>query len=431
VTEQIFEEVDVSAPLRKEGILDRAARGAVRGQLARIGEGHLRVLEDRDVWSAGRAGSGPATTLRVGDPGMWRRVALGGPIGAAEAYMDGLWRADDLVALIRLLARNESAWGGMQTGLAKLTEPLRKLRHRLRRNTRSGSRRNIADHYDLGNDFFELFLYPTLTYSAAVFEHPEQDLESAQRAKYERICSKLDLGAADHVLEIGTGWGGFALHAASTRGCRVTTTTISREQHALATERVAEAGLADRVEILLEDYRDLTGRFDRLVSIEMVEAVGHEHLDGFFSVCSERLESHGAMALQAILHREQDWESSKRSVDFIKRYIFPGGQLISMQGIASALAAGTDLRMTHYEDITAHYAETLSRWREVFLKRSDAVAALGLDERFRAMWEYYLAYCEGGFRERVIGTAQLVFEKPRSRCGRALGSLTPLVEPSC
>ena len=404
-------------------IWDRAVRAAVLRRLHAIEHGRIEVAEGRECFTLGGRRDGPSARLTVRDSGVWWRMLTGGTIGAAEAYMDGAWETDDLVALVRCLARNESARSRTDGGLGRLTEPLRRVLHALRRNTRSGSRRNIAAHYDLGNDFFELFLDPTLTYSSALFEHPEQTLECAQHAKYERLCTKLGIEASHHVIEIGTGWGGFALHAARTRGCRVTTTTISKEQHALATERIARAGLADRVTVLLEDYRDLQGRFDRLVSIEMIEAVGHAQLPVFFRRCAERLEDDGAMAIQAILHREQDWEASKRSVDFIKRYIFPGGQLVSLQGMSEALADGTDLRMTHYEDITPHYAETLRHWRERFLARRDEVEALGLDQRFRAMWEFYLAYCEGGFRERVITTAQLVFEKGACRRDSLLGSL--------
>jgi cyclopropane-fatty-acyl-phospholipid synthase len=384
--------------------------------------GRLRIVEGECTWSFG-SGDGPDVTLIVRDDRFWRAAALGGPVGAAEAYMDGLWTCDDLVGLVRLISRNAGTGQRLLGGLARLSHPARRVWHALRRNTRRGSRRNIADHYDLGNDFFALFLDPGLTYSSAIFETEDQSLQDAQTTKYERLCQKLRLGPEDHVLEIGTGWGGFALHAAGRHGCRVTTTTISREQYELAAERVARAGLADRVELLLEDYRELRGRFDRLVSIEMIEAVGHKHLPGFFRVCADRLKSNGAMALQAILARDYHWRQSIRSVDFIKRYIFPGGQLVSLLAITRAIARETDLRISHVEEITPHYAETLRRWRERFHQNERAVAALGLDERFRAMWDYYLAYCEGAFRERVNGVAQLVLEKSSSRQPALLGGL--------
>ena len=400
----------------------RWLRNALLARFEGLTGGRLRMIEGGHVWSFG-SGGGPDVTLTVEDDRFWRAAALGGSVGAAEAYMDGFWRCDDLVGLFQLVSRNAPTWQRLHSGVARLSHPARRIWHALRRNTRGGSQRNIAAHYDLSNDFFELFLDPSLTYSCAIFERDDQSLEEAQAAKYERLCRKLQLGPQDRVLEIGTGWGGFALHAAGRHGCRVTTTTISREQHELASERVARAGLAGRVEVLLEDYRDLRGRFDRLVSIEMIEAVGYQHLNRFFQVCADRLTANGAMALQAILTRDQDWRESIRTVDFIKRYIFPGGQLVSLTAITQAIARGTDLRISHLEEITPHYAETLRRWRERFLHNQEAVSSLGLDDRFRAMWDYYLAYCEGGFRERVIGAAQMVLEKASSRNAPLLGSL--------
>ena len=287
----------------------------------------------------------------------------------------------------------------------------------------SGSRRNIAAHYDLGNEFFELFLDPTLTYSSGIFETPEATMEEASIAKYERLCQKLRIGPDDHVLEIGTGWGGFALHAAGRYGCRVTTTTISRRQYELASKRVDEAGLADRIEVLLEDYRDLSGSYDKLVSIEMIEAVGHEQLDTFFGVCGERLKPDGVMALQAITVPDKDFEAHARSVDFIKRYIFPGGELVSVGSVNAAASRATDLRLTHLEDLTPHYAETLRRWRTRMFQNLPRMRALGLDDRFLRMWEFYLCYCEGGFEERSIGLVQAVLEKSGARRAPVLGSL--------
>ena len=392
----------------------RLARRLVLGRFSELEEGRLEIVEGRQRWYFGN-GRDLTARVRILDAGTWGRLLRRGPIGAAEAYMDGGWVCDDLVALIRLLARSARVWGELSGGLVTVGKALERVRHRLRRNTLRGSRRNIAAHYDLGNEFFALFLDPTLTYSSAVFDYEGQPLEEAQHAKYERLCTRLQLDESHSLLEIGTGWGGFAIHAAARHGCRVTTTTVSREQHALATRRVAEAGLDDRVEVLLEDYRSLTGTFDRIVSIEMIEAVGHEHLADYFRVCSERLAPDGSLAIQAILHRDQDWQASKHGVDFIKRYIFPGGQLPSVWGISEAMAGASDLRLGQLEDITAHYAETLRLWRAAFLARAAEVASLGLDERFRAMWDYYLAYCEGGFRERSITAAQLVFEKPASR----------------
>jgi cyclopropane-fatty-acyl-phospholipid synthase len=411
-----------TAGVRGERWLVRTARERVLAALRGIAEGELALESERGRHTFRGAQPGPRALIEVCDERLWTALALRGALGGAEAYIDGWWRADDLVAVIRVLARNAAALGALERGGAWLSPWLR-LAHRLRDNHRAGSRRNIAAHYDLGNDFFAAFLDPSLTYSSAIFERADDSLESAQTAKYERLCRKLGLAAHHHVLEIGTGWGGFAIHAARTRGCRVTTTTISREQFALARERVAKAGLATRVEVLCEDYRDLRGRYDRLVSIEMIEAVGHRHLPTFFRVCADRLAPDGALALQAILVPEADWERSKRSVDFVKRYIFPGGQLVALGAISRALEP-TGLRLVHYEDITPHYAETLRHWRERFRANRAQIAALGASEAFQRTWEFYLAYCEGAFRERSNLTAQLVLENGAARLPSILGSLS-------
>ncbi len=399
----------------RQDALTRFARGRVEAALRGIREGELAITgaTERTVFRGERPG--PRGTVIVDDGRLYRALAFRGVLGGAEAYMNGWWRSDDLVAVIRVLARNAGTFDALDGGSAWLRPALR-LFHRLRDNDRAGSRRNIEAHYDLGNDFFATFLDESLTYSSAIFERPDVSLEAAQTAKYERLCHKLGLHAGHRVLEIGTGWGGFALHAARTRGCRVTTTTISREQFALARERVQRAGLEGRVEVLLEDYRDLRGSYDRLVSIEMIEAVGHRHLPRFFEVCAERLAPDGSMAIQAILVPEHAWEPSKRSVDFIKRYIFPGGQLVGLGAISQALTR-TPLRLVHYEDITPHYAETLRRWRERFRARRAEIAALGMDERFFRTWDFYLAYCEGAFLERLNLTAQLVFDAAEARRG--------------
>ena len=329
--------------------------------------------------------------------------------------MAGHWSCDDLTTLVRILARNPDSTSAMDRGLGRLGVPLARLYHALRRNTWGGSARNVRAHYDLGNDFFELFLDPTLTYSCGVFESDDATLEEASIAKYDRLCRKLDLGPDDHVLEIGTGWGGFAIHAAGKYGCRVTTATISREQWRIARQRVAAAGLADRVTVLECDYRELEGTYDKLVSIEMIEAVGDRYLDTFFRICSERLRPDGIMGLQAITTPDQFYDAHVRSVDFIKRYIFPGGSLVSVRRVADAIARVTDLRLFQLEDITPHYARTLHTWRERFIVNLDQVRALGYPEQFVRMWEFYLCYCEGGFLERVIGDVQIVLTKPMCR----------------
>ncbi|MCA9773815.1 MAG: class I SAM-dependent methyltransferase, partial [Myxococcales bacterium] len=281
----------------------------------------------------------------------------------------------------------------------------------------------IAAHYDLGNDFFELFLDETMTYSCGVFERPEASMAEASRAKIDRLCRKLRLGPGDHLLEIGTGWGAFAIHAARKYGCRVTTTTISREQHAWAARKVREAGLEDRVTLLLSDYRDLTGTYDKLVSVEMIEAVGAAYVPGFLAKCASLLRPEGLMALQAITVREQSYAAHLGTVDFIKRYIFPGGELVGLGALCDAVGRATDLRVEHVEDLSPHYAETLRRWRERFEKNRAAIADLGYPERFLRMWEYYLTYCEGGFAERYVGGAQIVLAKPLARPASLLGPI--------
>jgi len=361
-------------------------------------------------------GSGPAATLHVKDPRFFRAIAFGGALGAADAFINGWWESDNLVALVQVLVRNRDALQGLERGFARLARPFRAIGHALRRNSRSGSRRNIAAHYDLGNDFFRLFLDDTLAYSCGIFETAGASLHDASVAKFDRICRILELSAKDHLLEIGTGWGGFAIHAAREYGCRVTTATISKQQEVLANERIAAAGLSSRVTVVNRDYRDLDGAFDKLASIEMIEAVGHQYLNGFFRVCADRLTPDGLFALQAITIQDRFYKAALHEVDFIKAYIFPGSFIPSRAVLAEA-AAPTDLTLVDLHDLTPHYAETLKHWRESFLTRRRDVLALGFDERFVRLWEYYFAYCEGGFRERVLGDAQILFAKPENRRG--------------
>jgi cyclopropane-fatty-acyl-phospholipid synthase len=402
--------------------LDRLAKRRVLQKLDSIRHGSLTFVEAGWRETYGDFAAPLQATIYVEDPRFYRSLAFRGALGGAEAYTDGYWQTHDLTAVIRILALNQPILREWQRGSASWIRPALALFHRLNGNTRSGSRRNIAAHYDLGNEFFSLFLDPTLTYSSGIFDSPSATMEEASIAKYERVCDKLDLGPEDHVLEIGSGWGGFALHAASNRGCRVTTTTISGEQHAFASQRVAEAGLSDRVEVLFEDYRDLIGRYDKLVSLEMIEAVGSEHLGSFFRVCSDRLKPDGVMLLQAITVPDRDYAAHTRTVDFIKRYIFPGADLVSVLAMNSAAAWSSDLRMTHLENLSPHYAETLRRWRDQMFENHREIRKLGLDDRFLRMWEFYLCYCEGGFEEREIGVVQAVFEKPEVRRDAILGS---------
>jgi cyclopropane-fatty-acyl-phospholipid synthase len=338
--------------------------------------------------------------------------------------MAGFWSTDDLTTLVRIIVLNRRLLTDIEGGLAAFTQPLHWLMHALRKNTQAGSRKNIEAHYDLGNDFYRLWLDATMTYSCNIFERDGATLEEAATAKYDRICRKLAFRPDDHVLEIGTGWGGFAVHAAKHYGCRVTTTTISQQQHDWAKERFEREGVADRVELLFEDYRDLKGKYDKLVSIEMIEAVGHHFLDTYLKVCSDRLKDNGMMALQAITIIDQAYEAQIRSVDFIRRYIFPGGFIPSITAITRALAKVTDLRLSHLEDLTPHYARTLQVWRERFFANLDAVRKLGYPETFIRMWEYYLCYCEGAFLERYIGNVQMVLAKPDCRIAPILPKLS-------
>jgi len=355
--------------------------------------------------------------VHILDADFYREVAATGSVGVGEAYMDGRWTCDNLLGLVQLLVRNRDLLDGMETGWAKLGGMALRAWHALRRNTRDGSRRNIAAHYDLGNDFFGLFLSPDLMYSSAVWEGSNDTLEAASTRKLERICRKLNLQPTDRLVEIGTGWGGFALYAAQHYGCHVTTTTISREQHALVSERIAAAGLCDRVTLLLDDYRDLRGQYDKLVSIEMVEAIGASYLDTYFGCVGRLLKPEGLALIQAITIEDHRYSQALNSVDFIKRHVFPGAFIPSINALLAAKTRASDLSLVHLEDFGESYARTLGVWRERFMAKLQQVRAQGYDDRFIRLWEYYLAYCEGGFRERSIGVAHLLLAKPGA--GRA------------
>ncbi len=333
------------------------------------------------------------------------------------------WSCDDLVALIQIFARNMQASSDLGGFWNALLDQGRKVAHRVNRNTRGGSRRNIAAHYDLSNEFYSLFLDETMTYSSGVFPEPGSSMHEASMEKYDRICRKLRLDPGDAVLEIGTGWGGFAEHAVRHYGCRVTTTTISKEQHDFAKQRFATQGIDDRVTLLLSDYRDLTGQYDKLVSIEMIEAVGHEYYDTFFAKCSSLLKPAGLFALQAITIPDQRYDRYRRSVDFIQKYIFPGGCLPSLGAMTGSVGRVTDLQFAHLEDFAEHYARTLQCWRERFHANIDSIRELGMTEQFLRLWDYYLCYCEGAFREKQIGVSQLLLQKPGNRLSPQFPSL--------
>ena len=405
---------------RRSSWIDRLLRQRVLDLVRGLQDGALLLREGgHELWSAPASAVQPGETLRacvhVHDPAFYRRVALNGSVGAAEGYMDGLWDCDDLVALVRILLRNRQRLDAMERGPARLGAAVMRASAALRRNTHGGSRRNIAAHYDLGNEFFGLFLDDNLMYSSALFVDPHESLEVASRRKLERICDKLQLSARTRVIEIGGGWGGFALHAARQHGCQVTTTTISREQHQLARARVAAAGLSDRVEVLLADYRQLSGRYDRLVSIEMIEAIGHQYLDTYFRKVGELLAPDGMALIQAITIEDHRYAQALRSVDFIKRHVFPGSFIPSISAMLDAVGRVSDLKLFNLEDIGPSYALTLRAWRERFLRRRDRVRSLGYPERLVRMWDYYLAYCEGGFIERATGDVQMLLTKPAAR----------------
>jgi cyclopropane-fatty-acyl-phospholipid synthase len=407
-------------------MLDRFLESVVRARMRGLENGRLLVRDGTRIDRYGPGGDGRSAAITVHAPAFYRAVAVGGHIGAAESYVRGQWDADDLTDLIRLFAANRAVLDGLETGLARLSRPaLARLRW-LNRNTRAGSDRNIRAHYDLGNDFFAAFLDETMTYSAGIFEHPAATMKDASIAKYDRLCRRLGLTEADHVIEIGSGWGGFAIHAASAYGCQVTTTTISREQHALATRKIEDAGLSHRVTVLLQDYRDLDGEYDKLVSIEMVEAVGHQYLDLYFETCSRLLRPGGLAAIQAITILDDWYDPEQRQVDFIKKYIFPGSVIPSM-GALQGSSRKASLPLLEETDLTPHYAETLRHWRLRFEENWPKIRRMDFEDPFRRLWRFYLAYCEGGFDEGVLRCKQLLFGRPAGGLSRRMRSEHPVV----
>jgi cyclopropane-fatty-acyl-phospholipid synthase len=392
------------------------ARRVVLAMLRQISVGRLTIREGGHRHVFGPGGS-PSATVDVRSPAFWPMLARGGR-GIAEAYREGLWDSPDIAAVFRLAARDVTKLDEIRRRIGFLRTPWLHLRSGYARNTPTRSRKDISAHYDLGNDLFSLMLDETMMYSCGVFEHRDSTLHEASLRKLEMVCEKLDLAAGDRVVEIGTGWGGFAVYAATTRGCHVTTTTISCEQHDLACARVRAAGVEDLVDVRLDDYRDLHGSYDKLVSLEMIEAVGHKDFGTFFAACSDLLAPHGTMLLQAITIDDRAYDIEKVSRSFIRTYVFPGGCLPSPAVIARSLARRTDMRAVHLEDLTHHYAETLRRWRANFDVAAPQLEALGYDERFRRLWRMYLAYCEAGFAERRIGLVQMVMAKPQHSTDR-------------
>jgi len=397
--------------------IDKICRPLLFSRLQKIEIGHVKIVDQLGEQLFGKAEhSGELSVeIKVEDPRFYSDIAFGGTVAAGEAYMQGYWSCNNLTGLVRIMLRNRQVMDQVEGGFSLFKAPILRFIHWLNRNSQAGSRRNIEAHYDLGNEMFELFLDPTMMYSCAYYPDSQTDLNEASTAKLQRICEKLQLSESDHVVEIGTGWGGFAIYAASHYGCKVTTTTISKQQYKIARQRVIAAGLEDKVTLLLEDYRDLSGSYDKLVSIEMIEAVGHQYLETYFAKCSALLKPDGIMLIQAITIQDQFYDQAIKSVDFIQRYIFPGGFIPSVTAISNAVKKSTDTRLFQMEDIGPHYASTLRDWRKNFFNNIEQIKGLGYSDQFIAMWEFYLCYCEGGFLERTLGTSHMVFIKPDNR----------------
>jgi cyclopropane-fatty-acyl-phospholipid synthase len=400
--------------------LDRLAKRILIHRLQPLKHGTLTLIDGDQSLTFGEANRLSAltdihVTLTIKDAQFYGEVVFAGSIGAGEAYMRDLYDCDNLTNLIRLMVRNQSLLDGIESGWAKLTTPIQAFLHRLNKNTQQGSRRNISAHYDLGNDFFQLMLDPTMMYSSGIFSSAKDSLEQASLNKLKSICKKLDLKPTDHVLEIGTGWGGFAIYAAQHYHCNITTTTISQAQYDLATERIAALGLQNQITVLLTDYRDLSGQYDKLVSIEMIEAVGHHFYDTYFACCSALLKPQGMMLLQAITIVDQRYAAAIKSVDFIQRHIFPGSCIPSVTAMLDSITRATDMRLFDLEDIGPHYAKTLAAWRQNFFAHLAQVKQLGYPDTFLRMWDFYLCYCEGGFEERALGDVHMLLVKPENR----------------
>jgi len=395
----------------------RIAQRLIYRQLDKIVNGEIIVRDGRDELYFGKTTDDfpHPVHITVTDNSFYIDVAFGGSSGSGEAYMKGSWKCSDLLSLIRIFLRNRHVLDAMDYRLTRLKGPLHKLGHMLNKNTKEGSKKNICAHYDIGNDLFKLFLDPTMMYSSAYFKHEDMSLSQASIAKLDLICQKLQLDKEDHLLEIGSGWGGLAIHAATHYGCRVTTTTISDEQYVLAQQLIMDAGLDDRITLLKQDYRDLTGTYTKLVSVEMIEAIGHQYMNTYFDKCSSLLADDGIMLLQAITIADQYYESALKDVDFIKKFIFPGGFLPSVSTLCNSIATVTDMKLFHLQDIGPHYAKTLNAWRQRFFDNVNEITKLGYPDEFVRLWDYYFCYCEGGFIERDIGTVQMLLTKQQCR----------------
>lgn len=390
------------------------AKKIVLRYISHIKYGYIEFIDERKCFSAGNpADLALKVSVNVIKPDFYKRVLKNGSVGAAESFILGEWQVDDLTKLIQILIKNQDTLKKFDGKFASFKILLSSLKNWLNKNTVRGSKKNIIKHYDLGNDFFSLFLDKSMMYSSAIYPHDNSSLEEAAEYKLKIICDKLDLKPEHHILEIGSGWGGFALYAAKNYQCKVTTTTISEEQYRLAKEKIISAGLVEQITLLKNDYRELTGQFDKVVSIEMLEAVGHSYLKTYFQKISYLLKTDGQALIQVITITDQHYERAKYEADFIKQYIFPGGFLPSLTAIAKTLTQYTDLRITDIEDIGLHYAKTLRDWLNRFNQVHQQLFLLGYDQFFIRMWQYYFCYCEAAFLEQYISDMQIILMKSK------------------
>ncbi|NRQ44056.1 class I SAM-dependent methyltransferase [Rheinheimera sp. YQF-2] len=394
---------------------DRLCRKFALDFISQLQHGDITVVEGNQRLRFGDEHAELKTVITVLDPAFYQKMVMAGSVGGGEAYTHGWWRCDNLTALVRIFALNLATLDKLDSAITRLGRPLLKLLNWRNRNSKQQARKNIAAHYDLGNDMYRLFLDNSMMYSSAVYPHAQADLAQAQQHKLQMICDKLQLKPTDHLLEIGTGWGSMAIFAAQHYGCKVTTTTISQQQFDYAKARIEELGLQQQITLLFNDYRDLTGQYDKLVSIEMIEAVGEEYLDTYFEKCASLLTPQGVMVLQAITIVDQRYQQYVREVDFIKRYVFPGGSLPSVSRMTDAISRKTDFIVRHLQDIGFDYARTLKDWCDNFMHARDKVHQLGYDDSFVRLWHFYLCYCEGGFMERATSAVHLVLTKPQNR----------------
>ena len=386
----------------------------IHQRLSQIKDAHIIIKDGKSINKYGKPGNLSAK-INILDSVFYKNIILGGTIGASESFIRGEWSSPNLTNVIRVLARNTEAQDKLENLFTLLSQPFLKVMHKLNENSVRGSKKNISRHYDLSNDFFSLFLDKNMMYSSAIYKSKKTSLEDASTNKLDVICKKLNLKKTDHVIEIGTGWGGFAIYAAKNYGCNVTTTTISIEQYKFAKQKIKEAGLGKKIKVLLKDYRLLKGQYDKLVSIEMIEAVGYQFYDEYFKIIGQLLKNDGEALIQAITIKDQRYSKAIQSVDFIQKYIFPGSCIPSITAIQNSLTSSTDLVINDIRDIGHHYARTLADWRKRFLKNKQEIRKLGFDDKFLRMWLFYFAYCEGGFEEKVISDIHLHITKPGYR----------------